>query len=943
MPHLCRQRKPQATHLGQKINLPLKCYRFGVDCRPMTIRNLDALFKPTSIALIGASRKPQSVGASVARNLFQGGFGGPIMPVNPHEMAIEGALAYRDVASLPITPDLAVIATPPETIPALIDALGARGTKGAIILSAGFAELGADGRRLQQELLTAAKPHLMRLIGPNCLGVAVPGIGLNASFAPGNPALGGIAFVAQSGAVLTSVLDWARGHGIGFSHLVALGDMADVDFGDMLDYLAEAPDVRAILLYVEAITYPRKFMSAARRAARLKPVIVVKAGRKAEGARAASSHTGALAGADDVMDAAFRRAGLLRVYELEELFTAVETLAAGISVTGDRLAILSNGGGIGVMATDYLIDQGGYLADLSPETLARLDEKLPRTWSHANPVDIIGDAPGARYGAALEALMDDPGVDGILVLNCPTMIADSTDAAKAVVTAAAKPRVGALAGRPKPAILSSWLGGPSAVAARLHLVEHHIPTYETPELAVRAFMHLVRFRRNQALLREVPPSLCNEVTPDIEEARAILTQALAQERQWLTEPETKNVLQAYGIPITRMAMAPSAEAAEKAAADLSAQGVKSFALKILSPDITHKSDVGGVALNLMSPEAVGRAAVSMAERITASLPEAKIDGFSIQEMIRRPDALECIVGITTDPTFGPVVLFGQGGTAVEQVADKAVALVPLNLPLAHDLINQTRIARLLDAHRGKPAADSAALASTLVRISQMAIDLAEIVELDINPLLVDSQGVVALDGRIRVAKPSGLPGSRLAIRAYPRALEDKIETPSGKTFDLRPIRPEDAPLLQAMIERVTPEDSRLRFFSSLRHLPPQMAARLSQIDYDREMALVALDADAPTPEIAAVVRITADPDGESAEYAVLVRSDLKGIGLGWKLMKRILAYAQSRNISRVFGHVLRENTTMIAMAKDLGFRVEPEVDDPSVVMVICDLKDAPGD
>ncbi len=903
----------------------------------MTIRNLDFVFAPQSIALIGASRRAQSVGHALAHNLFSGGFAGPIMPVNPHETAIEGALAYGQVDDLPLVPDLAVIATPPDTIPALIDNLGRRGTKGAVVLTAGFGELGPEGKKLQADLLLAAKPYLMRVVGPNCLGIAVPGIGLNASFTPGHPLVGEIAFVAQSGAVLTSVLDWAKGRGIGFSHVVSLGDMADIDFGDMLDYLAEAPHVRAILLYIEAVTNPRKFMSAARRAARLKPVIVVKAGRRAEGAKAAASHTGAMAGADDVVDSAFRRAGMLRVYELEELFTAVETLAAGITVTGDRLAIITNGGGIGVMATDFLIDQGGRLAELAPETIDQLNAVLPRSWSKGNPVDIIGDAPGSRYGAALSAVINDPGVDGILVMNCPTGIADSSDAAHAVVDAAAKPREGVNKGRPKPALLSAWLGGPAAVEGRKDLVAHHIPTYETPELAVRAFMHLVRYRKNQALLREAPANLSGSLTPDSHTARTILQKALDDGQEWLTEPQAKAVLAAYNIPIARTVVAKTPAGAKDAATALMAEGVKTIAVKILSPDITHKSDVGGVALGLMGADAVEQAASDMLARIARAKPDARIEGFSVQEMIRRADAVETIVGMATDLTFGPVILFGQGGTSVERVGDKAVALVPLNDPLARDLIAQTRISRVLEAHRGKPAADLAALSLTLTKISQLVIDAPEITEIDINPLLVDADGVIALDARIRVKPVVDAGQRRLAIRAYPQALEDKIITPHGQHFDLRPIRPEDAPLLQDMIEKVTPEDSRLRFFSAVRHLAPQMAARLSQIDYDREMALVAIDPRTPSPEIVGVVRITADPDGERAEYAVLVRSDLKGIGLGWKLMKRILDYARSRGISQVFGHVLRENATMIAMAKELGFSVHAEPDDPSIVMVTCDL------
>jgi len=899
----------------------------------MTIRNLDALFHPASIALIGASNRPHSVGNVVARNLFQGGFAGPIFPVNPHEAAIGGTLAYRDVSALPMAPDLAIIATPPETVPELIAQLGARGTRGAVVLTAGFGESGTQGRALQQAVLDAARPHMLRIIGPNCLGVAVPGIGLNASFSPGQPQSGELAFVTQSGAILTSMMDWARSRAIGFSHLVSLGDMADVDFGDMLDYLALDPRVRAVLLYVEVISDARKFMSAARTAARLKPVIVVKAGRRPEGAKAATSHTGALAGADDVYDAAFRRAGMLRVLELEELFTAVETLASGIRVTGDRLAILTNGGGVGVMATDCLIEEGGRLAELSPSTIERLNAVLPKTWSKGNPVDIIGDAPGSRYADAMAVLIEDPGVDGILTMNCPTAIADSAEAARAVINAASRPD--SHVQNPRPAILTNWLGGEAAADARRIFSEHRIPSFETPELAVRAFMHLVRYQKNQELLYEVPPSL-----PDFGADQAgvakILKQALECGRDFLTEPEAKAVLETYGIrtAATRIGENPAAAAAH--AMDIFATGAKSVALKILSPDITHKSDVGGVVLNLGADAAVLEAAHAMARRIAEAAPKARIEGFVVEEMIDRPDAVELILGAATDRTFGPILLFGHGGTAVEIMADKAIALPPLNLTLAHDLIRQTRVAKLMQSFRGKPAADIQAVAEILVKISQIVIDHPGITEIDINPLLVDSAGAIALDARVKVTAHAG-ERQRLAIRPYPKSLEDVITTPHGQSFRLRPIRPEDAPMIQAMIAKVAPEDMRLRFLTPLKSLPPVLAARLTQIDYDREMALVAQDMSGPEPAIVGVVRIIADPDNESAEYAVLVRSDLKGKGLGWKLMKRILTYAESRGIASVWGYVLRDNSTMLDMARELGFSIEAIADDPTVVKVVTKI------
>ena len=887
----------------------------------MTIRNLDRLFKPSSIALIGASRRPHSIGAVVARNLFGAGFDGPIMPVNPHERSIEGVLAYSSVASLPVVPDLAVICTPPDTVPGLIRELGERGTRAAIVITAGFAEMGERGRALQQELLDAAKPHLLRVVGPNCLGVMVPGCGLNASFVHVPPLKGDIALLAQSGAVVTSIVDWATPRGIGFSHLVSLGGMADVDFGDLLDYMAQDPNTRAILLYVEAVTHARKFMSAARAAARAKPVIVIKSGRSEEAARAASSHTGALAGADAVYDAAFRRAGMLRVAELGELFDAVETLATGVQIRGDRLAILTNGGGIGVLATDSLVEQGGRLAELAPETLAKLDAVLPPTWSRGNPVDIIGDAPGQRYADALAALLEDKGCDAILAMNCPTAVADSVDAARAVVDT--------LDGKRFP-VLTSWLGEGAAAEARRLFCQKRLPSYDTPDKAVRAFMHLVRYRRNQELLMETPPSVPELFTADQEAARPPIGAALAEGRPWLSEYEAKQVLKAYGIPVVETVTAADAAEAGAAARRLGGRLV----LKILSPDITHKSDMGGVVLNL-APEEVEREAEAMFARIRAAAPRARIDGVTVQQMALMPNAVELIVGMVDDALFGPVLLFGHGGTQVEVVNDKALALPPLNLNLARDMMGRTRVFRLLQGYRAHPEADLGAVALTLVKISQLVTDFPEIAELDINPLFADETGVLALDARIRVAEPK-LPGTkRLAIRAYPKKLEETVRLPDGREFLVRPIRPEDEPLIHEMIGRTSMEDIRLRFFAPMRRLPHAMAARLTQIDYDREMALIAVAHDPALAgdAIFGVVRITADPDGERAEYAVLVRSDMKGKGLGHLLMNRILDYARTRGIREVFGEVLRENTTMLQLCRELGFVKRDHPDDPGIVEV----------
>ena len=888
----------------------------------MTVRNLDRLFKPTSIALIGATRKPNTIGAVVARNLFNAGFDGPIMPVNPSERAVEGVLTYKTVDDLPVAPDLAVICTPAATVPATIDALGKRGTKAAIVISSGFS------KEQMQTLREAAKPYLMRVLGPNSLGIMVPGRGVNASFGHVTPKKGDVALVAQSSMVVTSIADWATARGIGFSHLISMGDKADVDFGDLLDYLAGDATVRAILLYIESITDARKFMSAARSAARQKPVIVIKSGRTDEALEASTSHTGALAVSDAVYDAAFRRAGILRVTDLDELFDAVGTLATGVPITGDRLAILTNGGGMGVMATDSLILSGGRLAQFAPETMDALEKALG-AGSARNPLRIGGDAPPKRYAEALNALMADPNNDAVLVLNCPTAVTDSLASAQAVVDTmiANKTR--------KHPVLTSWLGDNTAVEARKLFAANRVPTYDTPSHAVRAFLHLVEYRRNQNLLMETPPSVPEDFQPDGIAVRKTISRAMAEKREWLTEYEAKRVLAAYGIPVVDTRCADTPEEAARCAAMIGGP----LALKILSPDITHKSDVGGVALHLTEPSEVQAEAEAMLARVREAVPDARIEGFTVQEMAVRPDAYELIVGMTENELFGPVLLFGEGGIGVEVVEDYALALPPLNMKLATELMGRTRIWKQLQGYRSRAAVDLEAVALTLNKVSQLIVDFPEIAELDINPLLADSEGVMALDARIKVGVPT-LPGARrLAIRPYPKGLEDRITIKDGRTFLVRPILPEDEPLVHHMVANQTPEDLRLRFFAPLKRLSHQAAARLTQIDYDREMGLVAVGPDPETGEtiMYGVVRITADPDNLRAEYAVMVRSDMKGQGLGYQLMNKILDYARSRGIKEVYGEVLRENTSMLGMCRALGFIRKENLDEPGVVEVRIEL------
>ncbi len=898
----------------------------------MTIRNLKSVFKPESIALVGASRTPGSVGATVARNLYAGGFAGPIMPVNPKHQAIGGVLAYPDIASLPLTPELAVVCTPPQAVPGVIAELGARGTRAAVIVTADFGD-GDDaaGKALERQVLAAARPHLLRIVGPGCLGLLVPHHGLNASFAQMAPRDGRIAFVAQSGAIVTSVLDWAHARGIGFSHLVSLGDMLDVDFGDMLDYLANDPDTHAILLYVEAVTSARKFVSAARAAARTKPVIVVKGGRHAEGARAVASHTGALAGVDAVYDAAFRRAGMLRVFSLQELFDAVSILATVRRPQGERLLILSNSGGIGVLAADALMDRHGVLATLSPDTLARLDAILPRTWSRGNPVDIAGDADGARYGAALQILLDSKDADAVLVLNCPTAIASGAEAAQAVTDAT----LAATAARRAPIVLTSWVGEASADGARAIFSRNGVPTYDTPEAAVRSFMYTVNYRRSQQLLTQTPRSVPQEFTPDVAAARVPIAAALAAGREWLNEAEAKAVLAAFAIPIAPVAIAATPAAAAQAAAGF---GVP-VALKILSPDLTHKSDAGGVALDLGTPDEVRERAQDMLAAIAAKHPQARIEGYTVGPMVHRPEARELIAGVVDDPQFGPVLLFGHGGTAVEVIDDKALGLPPLNMHLAREIMTRTRIWRELVGFRGQPPADLDAVALTLIKIAQIVIDLPEIVELDVNPLLADAGGVMALDARMRVRATGAAPGERLAIRPYPKELEEDIDLGDGRTLWLRPILPEDEPALQAAFARFSPEQIRLRFFVPVKMLTHVVAARFTQIDYDREMALVLTrHGIAGQADIYGVVRLSADPDNERGEYAIIIAEEMTGMGLGLLMMRRIIDHGRRRGLREIRGDVLAENATMLRLCEALGFRREFLPEDPSLVRVTLVLR-----
>lgn len=888
----------------------------------MTIYGLDRMFAPRSVAVVGASPRELSVGRKILRNLKSAGFAGSLRLVNPNHAEIEGIVAVKTIAELPAT-DLLVIASPPASVPGIIAAAGARGCATAVIVTAG---LGRGPGSLADAAERSARASKVRLLGPNCLGIQVPAAKLDASFAAHMSRPGDLALISQSGAIAAGLVEWAARRSLGFSAVVSLGNQVDVDFGDLLDYFSEDPATRSIVLYIESIQNAAKFMSAARAAARTKPVVVIKSGRHAQGAAAARTHTGALAGSDAVYDAAFRRAGFVRVFDLDELFDATETLGHVRPFTGRRLAILTNGGGIGVLAVDRLIDLGGELASISTETEEALDRAMPPIWSKANPVDIAGDADAKRYTAALEALLADPANDAVLVMNVPTALASAREAAAAVVGAVKSHRQKFFP--PKP-VFTVWVGDSGDAEALLEAAG--IPHYRSETDAVRGFMHLVSYRKGQDALLAAPSSRPSDFTPDAAAARRIVQQAVDQQRTWLDPIETAALLNAYAIPVASVALAKDPNEAVALAKPLLKNGA--VAIKILSPDIVHKSDVGGVRLSLTDESAVRGATAEMLERVKRVRPDARIAGVTVHPMIVRARARELIAGLADDPTFGPVVVFGRGGTAVEVINDKALALPPLDLRLAEDLISRTRVSRVLKNYRDVPAADVAAVALVLTKLAQLAADVPDIREIDLNPLLADEQGVIALDARVAAGKVSrpGRRYKRFAIRPYPKEWERTSRLPDGTEVLIRPVRPEDERLYPPFLEKVTTEDLRLRFFAPVKHFSHAFIARFTQIDYGRAMAFVALDPS--TNDMLGVGRLHTLSHSDTAEYAVLVRSDLKGRGLGWTLMQMLIEYARSEGIGAVQGEVLAENTTMLRMCAELGFAIRESPTDSNIRLV----------
>jgi acetyltransferase len=884
----------------------------------MSTYRLGNLLSPRSVALIGASERQSSVGRAILENIKKAQFKGEFGLVNLRHAEIGGVPSVRNLNLLPFVPELVVITAPSETIPGLIHQAGDIGAAGALIITSG---LGRGAGSLAEQAEQAAQKFGMRLIGPNCLGIMMPGARLNASFAAHMPYAGNLALISQSGAIAAGMVDWAAQRGVGFSGIVSIGDQLDVDIADLLDYFALDGKTRAILLYVESVKDARKFMSAARAAARIKPVVVVKSGRGAQGARAAATHTGALAGSDAVYDAAFRRAGILRVFDLRELFDCAETLGRLESPAGKRLAILTNGGGVGVLAIDRLVELGGLPAAIDPTSRAKLDAVLPPIWSGSNPVDVAGDADAARYSAALDVLLSDQCNDAVLVMNVQTAIASASDIA-ATVTELVSAYRKQHRHWAKP-VLAAWVGAGQEIVERLSSAG--IPNYLTEDDAVRGFMYLVRHREVVDALAAVPPAMPSSFAPDVETARAIVAAALADGRNWLDPVEVERLLHAYNIAMVPTFAAADVDEAVARATQLFAQGATAV-LKILSRDIVHKSDVGGVVLNLATPEAVRAAANEIIARAREVRPEARISGVIVQAMVLRAKARELILGIADDPTFGTVIVFGRGGTAVEIINDKALALPPLDLHLARDLIAQTRVSRLLRAYRDVPAVKPDAVATVLVKLAQMAADIPEIRELDINPLLADESGVMAVDARVVVGavppKFKGSGPSNFAVRAYPSQWERHLQVKESWRVFVRPIRPEDEPLIHDLLKHVTSEDLRLRFFAPMKEFTHEFIARLTQLDYARAMAFVAFDES--TNELIGVVRIHSDSVYENGEYAILLRSDLKGRGLGWALMQLIIEYARSEGLKMISGDVLQENIIMLEMCRSLGFEVKAD-------------------
>ena len=887
---------------------------------------LNRFFTPKSVAIVGASERENSVGYRLLLNMQEAGFKGGLYPVNNKREQLLGLKAYPDLNAVPEDLDLVVIATPASSVPGIIRQCGEKGVSSVIIITAGFGELGSEGKRLQQEVLDIAHRYNIRIIGPNCLGVIRPSGYLNATFGDGTVKDGNLALLSQSGAVCTAILDWAKVQDIGFSTVVSMGGAADIDFGEVLDYLATDSKTTGILMYVEGIRDARRFLSGLKAAARLKPVILIKSGRHEAGVKAAMSHTGAMVGGDDVFDAAIERAGVVRVYSITELFSAARVLANNYVVKKDRLAIITNAGGPGVMSTDRAEDVGIIMAELSPASIEGLNEALPVHWSHANPIDILGDATSERYQKALDICLKDKNVDGVLVILTPQAMTNPTQVALSIIE-------GAKASK-KP-VLASWTGGERVQEGRDLFANSRVAHFNTPEVAVDAFSFLAKYAQNQILLKQIPSPTDELAKPDVEGSRLIIERVLSEGRQVLTAQESKAILAAFHIPVTQTIKVSSVKDAMIAAETLRFPVV----LKVNMAEFSHKSDIGGVRLNINSVQDISRHYTEMEAAIKQLHPEITEVGMTVEPMFRSPNGRELMIGVVRDPVFGPAISFGLGGTMVEILKDNAVALPPLNAYMVEQMIAKTKAARYLGAFRQLPPANKQALINVLLNISTMVSELPEILELDINPLIVDETGVMAVDARIKAEVSHQLTRySHMAIHPYPQELIQYYQLNNGVNITIRPIRPEDAVLEKDFHNRLSERTKYFRFMQALQELTPEMIVRFTQIDYDREMAFVAVTDDANMPSELGVGRCLMNPDGNSVEFALVVADDCHCLGIGSKLMTTLMQTAKAKGISFFEGEVLVVNKPMLSLVTKLGFSIETIADDNEVVRVVKDLR-----
>ncbi len=878
---------------------------------------LHTLFEPESIAIVGASETPNSIGVTLVRNMLDSGYKGKLFFVNPEHETVFGQRSYPSVDTIPQRLDIAVICTKAEKVPDIIDACGRAGCRNAIIISGGFAEAGPRGRALERAALENARRQGVRLIGPNCLGIMRPGSQINLTFAHGFAHPGTIGLISQSGALCTAILDWALPNKIGFSNVVSLGSESDIDFGEVLDYMVSDPRTENIFLYIEGIKNARRFMSALRAAARCKPVLLIKVGKHPAGGKAALSHTGALVGADDVFDAALRRAGVIRLANVGQMYAAASALFSHFRPRGKRLAIITNGGGPGVMAADHAADIGIPLAQFDPATITRLNELLPAGWSKSNPIDILGDADPGRYAAALQACIDDDNIDGVLAILTPQAMTDPTQAARAVIEVARQ--------SDKP-LVTCWMGEEQVREARKLFKGAGIPTFRTPEPAVDLFSHISNYYRNRQLLMQTPPSISETAPPRLESARLVIESALMEGRKALNEMESKAVLAAFRIPIAQTVVARSASEAMVLAEELGMPVV----MKIDSPQIVHKTDSGGVRLNLNSLAAVRDSWLEIMDEVKKNRPDAVINGIAIEPMIQKPNGRELVVGMIRDKIFGPTIVFGAGGTSIEAYnSDRAVALPPLNSVLVADMLASTRTTARLGEFRNMPPVNMEALESVLLRVSSMVCELPWIREMDINPLIVDENGAVAVDARIMIENTPITAGryDHMAIHPYPSHLKTGFQAKDGSQVTIRPIKPEDVRMEQEFVKALSPESRYMRFMNTIREVSPAQMIRLTQIDYDREMAFVAtIDADGEEKEIG-VVRYATNPDGESCEFAIVVADDWQGKGLARRLMGTLIDTASSAGLKYMHGDFLAENTRMLAFVASLGFVLSAHPED----------------